>query len=304
MTWKKKGVVYVPSGALWWAKVGAQLPTADLINSEVLRIYYVSKDGEGYGRTGYVDLDADDPHRILAIAKEPVLDLGELGTFDDSGACPSSVVESGGRKYLYYQGFQRSERVPYLTFTGLAIAGKNSNRFEKVSRIPITDRTDEEPFIRSTCSILRQDGIWKMWYVSTVKWTKDEHGLHYVCVIRYATSPDGIQWQTDPCVCLEPDLSDEYAVGRPSVVYEAETYKMWYSIRSFRRLYAIGYAESIDGRHWRRKDGEVGIEKSESGWDSEMICYPAVVDVNGKRLMFYNGNGRGVTGFGYAVLEG
>jgi hypothetical protein len=34
-----------------------------------------------------------------------------------------------------------------------------------------------------------------------------------------------------------------------------------------------------------------------------MICYPAVVDVNGRRLMFYNGNRHGATGFGVAVLE-
>jgi hypothetical protein len=34
-----------------------------------------------------------------------------------------------------------------------------------------------------------------------------------------------------------------------------------------------------------------------------MICYPCVVEVDGRTLMFYNGNGFGQTGFGYAVLE-
>jgi hypothetical protein len=303
MRWRKGGLVYVPDAKFWWAKAGAQLPTADLISPTVLRVYYVSKDVEGFGRIGSVDLDARDPARVLDIGQEPVLDLGELGTFDDSGVCPSTVVPFNGRRYLYYQGFQRSERVPYLTFTGLAVSDAGSDHFKKVSRVPITDRTDEEPFIRSTCSILRDTDIWKMWYVSTVKWTRDENGLHYICVIRYATSDDGIAWQTIPHICLEPDLSDEYAVGRPSVVCDDNGYKMWYSIRSFRQLYTIGYAESEDGIHWQRKDGDVGIEKSDTGWDSEMICYPFIVDMNGKRFMFYNGNGRGVTGFGYAVLE-
>ena len=155
----------------------------------------------------------------------------------------------------------------------------------------------------ATSCILRQGELWKMWYVSTVKWTRDNNGLHYICVIRYATSADGIDWKTDPRVCMEPDLNDEYAVGRPSVVYEDNLYKMWYSIRRFRELYTIGYAESEDGISWDRRDDIVGIHKSQKGWDSEMICYPFIMDMNGQRYMFYNGNGRGITGIGFAVLE-
>jgi hypothetical protein len=34
-----------------------------------------------------------------------------------------------------------------------------------------------------------------------------------------------------------------------------------------------------------------------------MICFPCVVDVRGRRYMFYNGNRHGATGFGYAVLD-
>jgi predicted GH43/DUF377 family glycosyl hydrolase len=303
MKWEKKGLLYAPTGARWWAKVGAQLPTVEVVDQDRIRVYYASKDADGYGRIGAVDLDSDNPGKILSVAQEPVLDLGEIGAFDDCGVVPNTIIDVNGDKRLYYQGFQRSQRVPYLTFTGLAIRRADRKRFEKFSRTPITDRTNEEPFIRSTCSILRQGEIWKMWYVSTIKWTQDEHGLHYICVVRHATSKDGLAWETCAGVCLEPDLQDEYAVGRPSVVYEEGKYKMWYSIRSFRSLYRIGYAESRDGVRWVRKDDRAGIEPSKEGWDSEMICYPFVVDVNGKRLMFYNGNGRGATGFGYAILE-
>lgn len=35
MKWRKGGLIYVPDGTLWWAKVGAQLPTAELISPEV-----------------------------------------------------------------------------------------------------------------------------------------------------------------------------------------------------------------------------------------------------------------------------
>ena len=78
---------------------------------------------------------------------------------------------------------------------------------------------------------------------------------------------------------------------------------MWYSIRSLSKGYRLGYAESEDGVNWRRKDNEIGIDVSDNGWDSEMICFPAIIDVNSERYLFYNGNNYGETGFGYAVLD-
>jgi hypothetical protein len=82
---------------------------------------------------------------------------------------------------------------------------------------------------------------------------------------------------------------------------EQGLYRAWYSIRSLNLPYRIGYAESVDGVSWTRKDREVGIQRSESGWDSQMICYPCVLHVKGQPYMFYNGNRHGQTGFGYAV---
>ena len=65
--------------------------------------------------------------------------------------------------------------------------------------------------------------------------------------------------------------------------------------------YRIGYAESTDGLDWTRKDEATGIDRSPAGWDSEMMAYPYVVIHQNKRYLFYNGNGFGKSGFGYAV---
>lgn len=303
MNWQKKGLIYVPDGSFWWAKTGAHLPTATILGNEIIRVFYGSKDANGYGRIGYVDLDINDPRKVLDVAPEPVVDIGEIGSFDDCGAVPNSIIAFNNQSYLYYQGFQQSVRVPYLTFTGLAIGDLSAKEFKKFSRTPITDRTDEEPFIRSTSSVLAADGELKMWYVSAPKWIDDENGIHYVCVIRHAVSTDGVNWKTHENICLEPNLPDEYAVGRPSVIRDGGIYKMWFSMRSFSKFYIIGYAESEDGIVWNRLDAQTGIEKSSSGWDSEMICYPYVIDAGDRKLMFYNGNGRGLSGLGYAVLE-
>jgi predicted GH43/DUF377 family glycosyl hydrolase len=60
---------------------------------------------------------------------------------------------------------------------------------------------------------------------------------------------------------------------------------------------------SHDGIHWERKDDETGITVSEKGWDSEAIAYPYCIKVKNKWIMFYNGNGFGKTGFGYAITD-
>jgi hypothetical protein len=303
MNWQRRSLVYAPAGDRSWARTHALLPTPYLLNDAVVRVYFASLDEHNFGRVGFVDLDTADPKRILRIASEPVLDLGELGTFDDCGVVPSCIVPVDGKLFLYYVGFQRAERVPYMLFSGLAVGEPSGERFERHARTPVLDRTDDEPFSRGAPYILWEDGSFKMWYWSCTHWSEGPRGIHYNNVIRHATSPDGITWTAHPAPCLEPEGEDEYALGRPCVRRDGTIYRMWYSSRSHSDPYRMGYAESDDGIRWRRFDRLAGITKSPTGWDSEMVCYPMVMDFGGERHMFYNGNRCGATGFGHAVLE-
>ena len=66
------------------------------------------------------------------------------------------------------------------------------------------------------------------------------------------------------------------------------------------KQYRLGYAVSEDGIKWARRDSSVGIDVSDSGWDSEAVTYPFVFEHGGQQYMLYNGNGYGRTGFGIA----
>jgi len=302
MKWRKRGLIYAPSGNRWWARRYATLPTAHVVDARVLRVYFAALDDNQYGRIGYVDVAADDPQRILYETPEPVLNIGALGTFDDCGVNPSCVITIGGTTHLYYIGWQRAERVPYMLFIGLASSGDGGRTFRKHARVPLLDRTAEEPFSRSAPFVGRDDERFRMWYWSCQKWADEPGGVHYTNVIKTAESADGLAWRSRAEICIPLQGDDEYSVGRPWVVMDG-VYRMWYSIRARSVPYRIGYAESHDGVQWVRKDEEAGIAVSESGWDSEMICYPCVVAAGGRTYMFYNGNRHGSTGFGYAVLE-
>lgn len=277
------------------------MPTVDVLDERVLRIYFAGLDADSFGRIGFVDVDARNPSRILREATEPVLDLGSPGLFDDSGVNPSCLVQVDGKRYLYYVGWQRCERVPYQLFAGLAVS-VDGERFDRVQRVPVLDRTPGEPFLRSATSVLCGPDRFQAWYVSGLGWETMAGRLYPRYTIRFAESEDGMAWRSRGEPCLGFD-DEEFGFGRPWVLRDADRYRMWYSIRSRSEPYRIGYAESPDGAHWTRNDGEFAIGRSSEGWDSEMTCYACVVDAGGERYMFYNGNRHGSTGFGYAVLE-
>lgn len=299
MSWHKLGQVFVPDGSLWWARSYASFPTADVRNDGRIRIYFTALDVRKDGRVGSVDVAADDPLRILEASSEPVLDIGDLGEFDDCGANAFGIVTRDATKYLYYQGWQRVEKVPFLIFSGVAVSEDDGASFQKLRRVPALDRTPKEPYLRGAPYVMRDVDAYRMWYASSTGWTLRDGVPRYRIVVRVTTSPDGMDWSGESALCLEPE-GDEYAIGRPCVVRDGGTYRMWYSIRSFTRPYHIGYAESRDGVSWIRRDDERGIECSGSGWDAQAISYPYVVDASDERYLFFNGNQHGASGFGVA----
>lgn len=304
MNWIKKGLIYSPQNKVWWKNKYSILPTPEYIEKEnIIRIYFGTTDVENNGRTTYIDVNAENPSQIIYEHNEILLDIGSPGIFDDSGVVPSSIVEYKEKKHLYYVGFQRCEKVPFMLFSGLAISEINSPlNFKKNSLAPIIDRSDKNPISNAAPYVLFHEGIFKMWFWLGKKWTYINNKAYIQAEICYAESANGIDWNYDTNPCILLDEKTEFSVGRPCVIIEDNIYKMWYSVRKVDVLYRLGYAESIDGKNWTRKDNEVGIDVSESGWDSEMICYPAVLKVKNKTYLFYNGNNNGETGFGYAEL--
>jgi hypothetical protein len=302
MSWHKLGRVFAPAGDQPWARAYAAFPTAHVLPSGDIRVHYTALDDLQQGRTGWVDLAGDQPLRIVRRGVEPALELGEMGDFDDCGANVFSRVRFAGQHLYYYQGWQRSCHAPYLIFTGVAAAEGDALR--KLRRTPVLDRIESEPYMRAAPFVLADGAALRMWYVHCERWQLVDGSPRYQVQIHTATSHDGLQWVTHPQACLQP-RGDEYAVGRPWVVRGDGGYEMWFSIRSTRQPYRLGHARSVDGLHWVRSGPEVPlVEASRSGWDSEMVCYPCVIDHDGRRFMFYNGNGHGRSGFGVAEWLG
>jgi hypothetical protein len=298
--WIKKGLVFAPQENSDWLFSHAALPVVDRIG-DIYRIYFSARDKYDRAQVGYFDIGLEAPEKVLSVSEQPVIGLGPLGAFDDSGVTTSWIVNHGQKKYHYYSGWSLGVTVPFYLYVGLAISENGGASYQRVSPAPILERNEIDPYLTASPCVLVEDGRWRMWYVSGTGWElKDDRPRHYYH-IKYAESFDGIHWKREGVVCIDYQSRDEHAFARPCVVKEEGLYKMWYSYRG--QSYRIGYAESLDGIKWTRKDEDVGIDVSASGWDSEMIEYPYLFENEGVRYMFYNGNGYGKTGIGLAVLE-
>jgi hypothetical protein len=290
-----------------WAGSHAQVPTPLLYDDKV-RVFYADRFKDGRSYTTYVDLDRGDLGRVIYHHKQPIIDFGAPGTFDDDGVMPSYALRHEGRVLLYYSGWNRGVTVPYRNSVGIAVSDDDGASFRRLYEGPVLERSPLEPYIAVTPSILIEDGLWRMWYISGVRWTLVDGKYEPVYVIKYCSSRDGVSWDRPNHLCIPP-RHDQEAFSHPTVIKEGGRYHMWYCYRDsvdYRDgagAYRIGHAESSDGLAWTRMDEVDGLDTAPGDWESTMTCYPFVLKLDDRIVMFYNGNGFGRTGFGYAVLE-
>jgi hypothetical protein len=310
MYWDGKSFVYKPHSTSPWMASHAQLPFVECVSSDRLRIYFGTRNLQNQTTTTFVDTEAKNPKNILYIHDRPVLPLGDIGCFDDNGVMPSWIISNNEERYLYYTGWNTGITIPFRNSIGLAISQDEGITYKRISKGPILDRNIFDPYFCGTPCVIIENNIWRMWYLSGIGWKTHNGKPEPYYNIKYAESQNGVDWKRDGHVCVDFKTDNEGGIARPSVLKDGNIYKMWYSYRGgseyrtdHSQSYRIGYAESPDGLNWTRKDDQVGIDVSTSGWDSEMICYPFVLDINHRRYMFYNGNGFGKSGFGYAILD-
>jgi hypothetical protein len=309
MPWIRQGLIFAADQRYPWMASHAQCPVADPTGDGRLRIYFATRDSQNRSVATYIEVASADPGNVIYVHDRPVLGLGALGCFDDSGVIPSWIVSHAGLKYLYYIGINVGTTVPYRNAIGLAVSSDGGESFSRMYSGPVLDRFASEPHLCTTPCVLVENGKWKMWYGAGTEWRVMENKAEPFYNIRYTESSDGVIWQRPGRLAI--DLNPQQGgIGRPSVVREKDRYRMWFSARGasdYRtnkaHSYRIGYAESADGETWSRKDELAGIGLADEGWDSEMLAYPYVYQWRESLYMVYNGNGFGRSGFGYAIAN-
>jgi hypothetical protein len=279
----------------------AAVPVPLALGDGRTRVYFGTRDAAQRPRVGFVEIALARPERTLRVSRACALGPGPEGSFDDNGVYPGSVVADGATLRMYYAGRRNYADGTFAMEVGLAASADGGDSFTRTGPSPLLARGEHDPCMVSTPCVRREEGRWRMWYLSGLRWERAGDAWRSFYHVKYAESEDGVAWRREGRVAI--DLGpNETNIASPTVISEADGYRMWYSYVAGAG-YRIGYAESGDGITWTRRDDAAGIDVSPSGWDSEMICYPNVFRHGEDLFMLYSGNGFGRDGFGLAVAE-
>ncbi|WP_085900797.1 glycosylase [Kiloniella majae] len=316
----KMGVIFNPADYLEtpdWMIDFAQAPNALVFNDKV-RVYFCTRgkpdtDNMYVSRMAFIDLNKDNLSEIIGISSAPCLELGGLGEFDEFGTYPVSVLKDGEDIVAAYGGWTRCSSVPFNISIGIAKSRDRGRTFQKLGCGPVLSPYCSEPFVITSPKLRRFNGRYVLSYTSGVKWVVDEQGRpEIIYKLRIAFSDDLVSWDRLERNIIEDRLGREEAQACPDIFYKKGLYHMFYCYRDafdFRNnpdnSYRIGYATSPDLMEWRRDDEKISdLDRSDVGWDSEMVAYPHCFEVNGRIYLLYGGNGNGKTGIGLAEIEG
>ncbi len=315
-SWDKKGLVFSPRrhANLPWMAEFAQAPCV-VHHDGFLRVYFSSRppvdaSGQYKSFTAWVDLSADHQFDIVGTANEPILPLGERGCFDEFGIYPASVIKRDGKYLAYYAGWTRCDSVPFNVAIGMAESDNDGVTFRKAGPGPVLSYSPDEPFIISGPKIRDFNGQLYLFYIAGKKWILDQGKPEPVYRIRMAGSTDGIHWEKHNADLIHTVLEPDECQASPDVFFHNGKYHMFFCYRRSTNYrgkaggYRIGYASSTDLVEWTREDEKAGITVSDEGWDSEMVAYPHVFQLDDQIYMFYLGNSVGKDGFGLAQLSG
>ncbi len=298
MKWRKLGLIYEPRPIDDYLLTHASNPLAIYLKDDVFRIFFSGRDKKNRSSVGYVDIDIIN-RKIIDVCKSSIFNFSSKSSFYSHGVSIGTAYNLENSDYILFMGWQIKENEHWRGDIG-RLRLINGSKLILDPELPVLTSDKEDPISLSYPCVIEDDGLYKMWYGSTISWTSENGEM--IHVIKYATSKDGINW-TKHGLAVPYEIGVAQAFSRPSVLKDNKGYHMWFSYRSGNGTkYRIGYAYSNNGLNWVRKE-DVGIDVSKEGWDSEMICYPFIFDHKGHRYMLYNGNGYGKTGFGLAILE-
>lgn len=303
MTWTKKGFIWNSSSQ---GELGthSMIPTPILLKElHLIRIYFSIRDSKGRALPYYIEVDAENPFRVITKPQGPLLQLGQPGTFDANGLAVCSVVETNNAEiYMYYVGFEIPSDIRYRMFTGLAISNDGGRTFQKHSETPILDRSHTELFFRCGPFVRQERGIYKMWYVAGSKWLDIDGTITPEYSLKYLESSNGINWPVKGEELIAPD-GDSYAYGRPWLHELNENEHLVVSTRKkSTKSYQIENFIAKQTNLFEQIETALPLGK-EGESDNEMITYASILKYKDQNYCFYNGNDFGREGILFATFH-
>jgi len=292
--WQKCGILFSPDeDSTIMGFTHASNPLAIHKTGNIYQVLYSTRDQQNKSSVAVIEIDILEKV-VIPGSNRLLIQHGSSESFYSHGISLGNYWKKDDEIYVGFMGWHNK---PNEHWTG-EIGSINLN---KLLIDKILAKTEEDPISLSYPFVIQENGIYKMWYGSTIRWeTEDKEMLH---VIKYATSKDMKTWDYHGQV-IEDIPGLEQAFSKPMVFKMKDQYHMWYSYRGeYGTSYKIGHSTSLNGINWKRGKLDLLPSFKSGEWDSEMTCYPYLFSHNETIYMLYNGNRYGKTGFGLAYLH-
>lgn len=119
--------------------------------------------------------------------------------------------------YLFYAGYNLGYHVRMTIFSGLAISKDNGETFQRYSKVPLMERTENETLFRVIHTAMKEEDGWRMYYGAGNKFIQGKKKTLPVYEIEMLKVKDFDGLRKEGVTLLHNE-NEEYRIGRPYVV--------------------------------------------------------------------------------------
>lgn len=259
----------------------AQTANPDLLlNGDTYYMYFRGQRA-GHDRIGVATIPKNNFDGITwNIRPEPVIDVGEPGSWDEHHALDPASIVFRGKVFLYYTGVS-----PHADRAICLAVSENGIDFVKYDHNPVLVGGAPEV-------VLHNDTLYLFFW----KGVPGKKGFQIHCAI----STDGFHFaepQGSPVLPVGGEGAwDSFTVETPRIFREYGLYYMLYcgSDRNKDYPFHAGLATSTDLRHWTKYSANPIFSRGEEGrWDEGAIWFTTVEKIEGTYYLWYEGYGGG-----------
>jgi hypothetical protein len=240
----------------WGVETVCVIKDAEAPHSERYKMWFYGHNPD-YTAIGYAT--SSDGINWTKYAKNPVLLPGPPGSWD-AGICGPTVIKDydappSERYKMWYTGL-KIELKGYISVTWNICYATSPDgiNWKKYPGNPVLKEGPPgawDAYFVCEPSVIKTNGRYEMWY--SVAPAHDNEFMPTNISIAYATSTDGINWEKHGVILKhgEPGDWDAWATYAMTVIFEKDTYKMWYTgidpFDPYPSFWSIGYATSTEG---------------------------------------------------------